>query len=153
MFGPPGSLTEVSLVETCGEAPAAWGVFPRTVLQLLKVPGLGKLHASAVEVYQDKAYDLLANRAALTVGTQKAGHKVSGGVALLGAGTQKPMREPTHTTAGADRVSSSPRKSWLPVLLPSASVAQPPLLPPLPLRLLPCPHPKPSCLHPPVALR
>jgi len=53
MFGPPGSLTEVTLAETGGEAPAAWSVFPRTVLQLLKVPGLGKLHASAVEVYQD----------------------------------------------------------------------------------------------------
>lgn len=47
MFGPPGSLTEASLAETGGEAPALWGIFPRSVVELLKVPGLGKLHASA----------------------------------------------------------------------------------------------------------
>jgi hypothetical protein len=86
MFGPPGSLTEES-VRGCGggEAPAAWGVFPRTVLQLLQVPGLGALHASAVEVYQEKAYDLLADRAQLAVVTQRLGTQVSaaGGKPLI----------------------------------------------------------------------
>ena len=63
-----------------GESPTSRGVFPRTVLQLLYMPGFdGALHASAVEVYQDKAYDLLAERAPLSVGSSKAGHKVSSG--------------------------------------------------------------------------
>ena len=42
------------------------------------MPGFdGAPHASAVEVYQDKVYDLLAERAPLSVGSSKAGHKVS----------------------------------------------------------------------------
>jgi hypothetical protein len=52
MFGPPGSLTEASLVHASGGFPTAWGLFPRTVLELLRHPDLGTLHASAVEVYQ-----------------------------------------------------------------------------------------------------
>jgi len=78
MFGPPGSLTEASLRDSGGRAPASWGVFPRTVLQLLEVSGLGTLHASAVEVYQEKAYDLLADRAQLAVGSQRLGMQVAG---------------------------------------------------------------------------
>jgi len=82
MFGPPGSLTEASLEE--GDTPSLWGVFPRTVLELLKRLGAGStLHASAVEVYQEKAYDLLADRAPLTVGSKSSGRKVGGGKADL----------------------------------------------------------------------
>ena len=82
MFGPPGSLTEASLQSAGGAAPAAWGMFPRAVLHLLQLPGLGRLHASAVEVYQEKAYDLLADRAQLAVGVQKTGRKVAGVVSV-----------------------------------------------------------------------
>ena len=81
MFGPPGSLTDAALEQAGhGAAPQSWGVFPRTVLELLHMPGFdGALHASAVEVYQDKAFDLLAERAPLTVGSSKAGHRVRAG--------------------------------------------------------------------------
>ena len=59
MFGPSGSLTESALVEAGdGSVPAAWGVFPRVALELLR-NSEGALHASAVEVYNNVAYDLL----------------------------------------------------------------------------------------------
>ena len=86
MFGPPGSLTEASLQAAGGTAPASWGMFPRAVLHLLRLPGLGRLHASAVEVYQEKAYDLLADRAQLAVGVQKTGRKVAGVVSVSATG-------------------------------------------------------------------
>jgi len=66
MFGPPGSLTEASVqqqrqqqqeVDGCGEtvaSPEAWGLFPRTVLELFRLEGVQSVHASAVEVYHDK---------------------------------------------------------------------------------------------------
>ena len=72
MCGPPGSLTEASLAEAGGGVPPDWGIFPRTVLEILQ-SGAGSLHASAVEVYDDKAYDLLADRAQLAVGTKNKG--------------------------------------------------------------------------------
>ena len=78
MFGPPGALTEASLAEAGGSVPADWGIFPRTVLELLQ-SGEGTLHASAVEVYDDKAYDLLADRAQLSVGTKRTGVVVGKG--------------------------------------------------------------------------
>ena len=84
IFGPPGALTEKSVehfsrsVATIeGDAPDDWGLFPRIALALLAA-GTGALHASAVEVYQEKAFDLLADRIQLTVGTQKAGRKTDG---------------------------------------------------------------------------
>ena len=86
IFGPPGVLTEAALrgeVDGLGgayTAPVEWGLFPRIALDLLAA-GTGTLHASAVEVYQERAYDLLADRAVLTVGAQKSGRQVSGGQA------------------------------------------------------------------------
>ena len=80
MFGPPGSLTEASLAIANGEIPPAWGVFPRLTMNLLNA-GLGTLAASAVEVYQDRAYDLLNKRKHLTVGgtrSQNTGLVVNG---------------------------------------------------------------------------
>jgi hypothetical protein len=94
MFGPPGAMTEESLeTATIGgggsggssnnsnnsnnsnsnsnSAPPLWGVFPRTMLKLLSMPGLGSFHASAVEVYMDNAFDLLANRKVLAVGARQ----------------------------------------------------------------------------------
>jgi hypothetical protein len=83
IFGPPGALTEVSLGDGsdgctgASSAPAAWGLFPRIALELL-ASGKGTLHASAVEVYQERAYDLLADRQQLSVGAQKTGRQVAG---------------------------------------------------------------------------
>ena len=80
VFGPPGVLTEAALLETDGgtqgaiSAPAAWGILPRIALELIS-SGAGTLQASAIEVYQERAYDLLNDRVQLTVGTQKQGRK------------------------------------------------------------------------------
>ena len=41
------------------------------------------LHASAIEIYSDHAFDLLADRAPLSVGSQKAGRNVGGGATCL----------------------------------------------------------------------
>ena len=74
IFGPPGCLTEATLQHSDNDgarsAPTDWGLFPRVALELL-ASGKGALHASAVEVYQERAYDLLADRLPLAVGTQK----------------------------------------------------------------------------------
>ena len=77
IFGPPGSLTEAALLDGSDGVPAEWGLFPRIALDLLAA-GTGTLHCSAVEVYQEKAFDLLADRVQLAVGTQKAGRKAVG---------------------------------------------------------------------------
>ena len=83
MFGPPGSLTEASLAgSTAGAAPSTWGIFPRMALELLQNGG-GTLHASAIEVYQDRAYDLLADRTPLQVGTRSTGRQVGGGGCVI----------------------------------------------------------------------
>ena len=82
MFGPPGALTEASLAASAGACPPAWGIFPRIALELLHASG-GTLHASAIEVYQDNAYDLLADRAPLQVGTRSLGRQVGGGGAII----------------------------------------------------------------------
>ncbi|KAH8048084.1 ATP-dependent microtubule motor [Aureococcus anophagefferens] len=71
VFGPTGCLTERGGLET---GRADWGLFPRVVLALL-ADGSGALHASAVEVYQERAFDLLNDRAPLTVGGKSAGLK------------------------------------------------------------------------------
>ena len=81
MFGPPGSLTEASLAEANGATPSAWGIFPRLMMDLLNEPDMGTFVASAIEVYQDRAYDLLNNRKALSVGgtrSQGGGLNVNG---------------------------------------------------------------------------
>ena len=82
MFGPPGALTEASLAESAGACPETWGIFPRIALELL-LNSSGTLHASAIEVYQDNAYDLLADRAPLQVGTKSVGRQVGGGGAII----------------------------------------------------------------------
>eukprot|EP00927_Polykrikos_kofoidii_P076446 TRINITY_DN73549_c0_g1_i1.p1 TRINITY_DN73549_c0_g1~~TRINITY_DN73549_c0_g1_i1.p1 ORF type:complete len:554 (+),score=74.30 TRINITY_DN73549_c0_g1_i1:236-1897(+) len=82
MFGPPGCLTEASLTESAGAIPPTWGIFPRIALELLQRGG-GTLHASAIEVYQDGAFDLLADRAPLQVGTKSVGRQVGGGGCVI----------------------------------------------------------------------
>ena len=51
-------------------------------LELLQNSG-GTLHASAIEVYQDMAYDLLADRSPLQVGTRSTGRQVGGGGCVI----------------------------------------------------------------------
>lgn len=75
MFGPTGSLTETALKEAGeGQVPELWGVFPRVMLNLLQAPELAgaSFHASAVEVYMEHAYDLLAARNPIKVGAVRA---------------------------------------------------------------------------------
>jgi hypothetical protein len=84
VFGPPGCLTQESVKQADGRVPVSWGLFPRIACELLLAADSGcTLSASAVEVYQDKAYDLLSNRAPLTVGTKSAGRQVGGGGAIV----------------------------------------------------------------------
>lgn len=87
MFGPPGCLTEASVVASGGSIPAEWGLFPRSVLTLMHAPGIdpSSVHASAVEVYHENVFDLLDDRCQLAVATTtKIGNKVGG--AAEGAG-------------------------------------------------------------------
>jgi hypothetical protein len=96
MFGPPGCLTEASLAEAGGRTPVEWGLFPRAVLELLQ-SGAGTLHATAVEVYQNKAFDLLADRAPLTVGSARKG-------VVVGSSAGKPLiigNKDAESVAGA----------------------------------------------------
>lgn len=72
MFGPTGSLTETALKDAGeGQVPELWGVFPRVMLNLLHAPELAgaSFHASAIEVYMEHAYDLLAGRNPIKVGS------------------------------------------------------------------------------------
>ena len=73
MFGPTGALTEASLEQAAGAVPAAWGAFPRAMMELLSAPELAgaTFHASAIEVYMEHAYDLLDGRKSVKVGTAK----------------------------------------------------------------------------------
>ena len=83
MFGPPGSLSEAALARRCEEeAPEDWGVFPRCMMHLLRLPGFGSMHASAVEVYQETAFDLLNGRSPLKVGKSKTDAVGSGKVVV-----------------------------------------------------------------------
>ena len=67
MFGPTGCLTESALDGlTPGQAPVNWGIFPRVALALLQTSE-SKLQASAIEVYNNAAYDLLAERQPLHI--------------------------------------------------------------------------------------
>ena len=63
IFGPTGSLTEASLLEPLdlNGAPPLWGLLPRMALALLATGTT--VHASAVEIYNEQAFDLLADRA------------------------------------------------------------------------------------------
>jgi len=77
MFGPPGSLRSDSAAE--------WGLMPRLLSDLLDTPNV-TLSASAVEVYQDLAYDLLSDSCPLTVGSKGRGQQtgVRNNVAVAG---------------------------------------------------------------------
>ena len=69
MFGPAGSLSETALEQAgANVVPEAWGIFPRMMMHLRRMPGLGSMHASAIEVYSNNAYDLLAHRAPIKIG-------------------------------------------------------------------------------------
>lgn len=82
VFGPPGCLTEEAVRQAGGGVPSSWGLMPRIACKLFAA-GLGAVHASAVEVYQDKAYDLLDDRAPLTVGVKSGDRQVGGGGAIV----------------------------------------------------------------------
>ena len=72
--GLPGCLTEAELRASRGGVPERWGIFPRVVLALMGELGSeagASIHASAIEVYQNDAYDLLADRVPLRVGGSK----------------------------------------------------------------------------------
>jgi hypothetical protein len=78
MFGPPGSLSEAALEAEAAMGtgardgvPDSWGVFPRCMMHLLRLPNFGSMHVSAVEVYQEQAFDLIDGRAPLKVGKSK----------------------------------------------------------------------------------
>ena len=91
VFGPAGCLTVTSVAQAKGGLPDEWGFFPRLVLDILRMDPRSVIHASAIEIYQDAPYDLLADRAPLSVGIKRAGLKVGRG---------------TVTVHGNDRVSN-----------------------------------------------
>ncbi len=92
MFGPTGSLTISSLdhMYKNGGLPPLWGILPRALMTLLSSTGRNSqsvtLHASAIEVYQGLAYDLLNNKQPLTVGMKGANQRTGMG---SGGGTLK----------------------------------------------------------------
>ena len=83
VFGPPGCLTVTSVVQTPDRSPLEWGIFPRLVLDILKMDPNSVIYASAIEIYQDAPFDLLADRAPLSVGKKRAGLKVGSGPATV----------------------------------------------------------------------
>jgi len=62
------------------DAPSEWGILPRAVLALMRDEGVRSLRASAVEVYNELVFDLMRDRAQLTVGSNKhdMGNRVKG---------------------------------------------------------------------------
>lgn len=61
IFGPEGCLRPDKSID--------WGLMPRLLRDLMEEEGVS-ISVSAVEVYQDLAYDLMNNSAPLTVGTK-----------------------------------------------------------------------------------
>lgn len=75
MFGPAGALTEAELAAAGGGTPARWGIFPRVALRLLQEcgsPGGGALFVSAIELYHNVVFDLLADRKPLRLERTKS---------------------------------------------------------------------------------
>jgi len=84
MFGPPGCLTEAAVKAAGGEIPDKWGLFPRSVMQMMRSDGDEvMIHASAIEIYHESVFDLMDNRNPLTVGSKEVGLKVGGAADLL----------------------------------------------------------------------
>ena len=83
LFGPPGSLTSHS-IEQCDvhSVPPQWGCMPRLMFDLVNNQNsfgqFSNVLVSAIEVYQDSAYDLLNNRGPLRVGTKSLGRRQVG---------------------------------------------------------------------------
>jgi hypothetical protein len=79
MFGPQFALTEASLLSrgAGNAAPEQWGIFPRIMLRLLEARSSEcKIRASAVEIYQDRVFDLMSDRTPLSVGRARSNVKV-----------------------------------------------------------------------------
>lgn len=105
IFGPPGVLTETDLQNAQKQGflvPESWGIFPRVAIQLFELLKAGKkgvnnkrkgpyenssnnkpssFQVSVVEVYQNRAFDLLNDRKLLSVGTTRSqGRDLGNGV-------------------------------------------------------------------------
>ncbi|KAL7535703.1 hypothetical protein ACHAXR_006673 [Thalassiosira sp. AJA248-18] len=84
VFGPPGVLTETELhrAQNAGQLiPDTWGVFPRVAIQLFNLPQVQSFQVSVVEVYQNRAFDLLDQHRVLSVGkTRSSGLDLGNGV-------------------------------------------------------------------------
>ena len=75
VFGPPGCLTETELhrAQSAGKSiPDTWGIFPRVAIQLFNLPDVQSFQISVVEVYQNRAFDLLDQHKALSVGSRRS---------------------------------------------------------------------------------
>lgn len=67
IFGPPAVLTEAELSRSQGVSPS-WGLLPRYCMQLLTENSRNsRIFVTVVEVYMDKVYDLLNDRAQVSV--------------------------------------------------------------------------------------
>ena len=63
------SLVEAGTTAENDSVPEMWGIMPRAILQLQRMSGMGTIFASAIEVYGSHAYDLLAHRKSLKIGS------------------------------------------------------------------------------------
>ncbi|GMI29378.1 hypothetical protein TeGR_g9221 [Tetraparma gracilis] len=72
MFGPEGALTNDAVKVAHPNVPQSWGIFPRAAFFLLSDPAVSSLSISAIEVFQEKTYDLLNSRRPLQMGTETA---------------------------------------------------------------------------------
>ncbi|KAL9181277.1 hypothetical protein ACHAXT_010082 [Thalassiosira profunda] len=84
VFGPPGVLTKAELrrAQSAGHlVPDKWGIFPRVAIQLFSLPHVQSFQCSVVEVYQNRAFDLLDQHKVLSVGsTRSSGLDLGNGV-------------------------------------------------------------------------
>jgi hypothetical protein len=111
IFGPPGMLTDDAAAT--GTIPDAWGVFPRSLAMLLNELQSGSIHAqmriTAVEVYLERVYDLLNDRAVLAVAgisSKATSSRIDVDVTYDANGKWKP---PTHWKESMDREAAKDR--------------------------------------------
>jgi hypothetical protein len=71
MFGPAGALTQDSLLLANPSCPPPWGIFPRTVFNLLTLGDYDTIAISGIEIFQEIAYDLLNSRRPLQIGNEQ----------------------------------------------------------------------------------